>query len=904
MDARQIFRTCSLVWLVLGVLALSGCVHYEVWQAQNKAEELYQQGRTNEIIPLAEDTMALVEEELGPDHHYLGIGHNALARLYAYVYNDWDRAHVHFEKALEIRNKALGPDHPETLTTINFMGYLYQVTGDLEQAEVHFQKALDGRTKVLGPDHIDTADSQVYLGGLRLVQGRYGEAEQLLLAGAPNEAREISDTHPTPAEGYLLLGSLYYGLGDLELAEENVKISVGVLEEVLAPDHPELALAYNFMALIAHKRGDHDRAKVLAERVLQVRETNFGHFHGFTGDSLAFLSRIEAARGETQLSARYLQDAIAVYEKVLGPDNYRTLSAKIALAFKLAEAGRASEVKALCEEILSSPRLHLTKELEWNTLLLYSAVLGFDGQRDAAIFFGKRAVNIIQGLRAGITSMRDALQKQFVQDRNTAFRTLASFLVEEGRLPEAQQVLRMIKEDEYFDFVRRDAGRGAIRQSVAGYTDSEAGGMTRYDEISSRLAAIGAEYDLLLKKKKAGLDHVDEARLQQLREDLRVAKRAFRDFLEQLIAEIEAGSAQRAMEVGEKNLRDLKALQGTLRTLGDGTVLIHYLITEQKLHIIVTTGRVQIVRSVPIERAALNRQVHRLALAFADPRDDSLPDSQAVYRLILAPIAEDLRQAEAKTLMFSLDGVLRYLPMAALHDGERYLIEDYEVVLFTEAAESKLTAEPPEDWSMAGLGLTREIEGFVPLPAVAEELDSIVRTDAADPDGVLPGVIYLDEDFSQDAIESALDEEYPALHVASHFVFKPGTERDSYLLLGDGGRLSLAEVLDYDLDFNSVALLTLSACETALGGAGADGREIEGFGWLAQRQGAKAVLATLWPVADKSTSTFMSDLYGRLKTGGLTKAAAIRETQIAFIQSERYAKPVYWAPFILMGNWR
>ncbi len=599
-----------------------------------------------------------------------------------------------------------------------------------------------------------------------------------------------------------------------------------------------------------------------------------------------------------------MQEAIEVFQKHLGSDNYRTLSGKLALAWSHAGAGEFDAAKGLCEEILVSPRLHLTKELEWNTLLLYSVILERSGHRDAAILFGKRAVNIVQGLRAGITSMDDALQKLYVRKRDTAFRTLASFLVEEGRLPEAQQVVKMIKEEEHFGYVRRDAARGSVRESTATYTASEKGGMTRYDAIGRQLAAIGAEYDDLLRKKKAGLVEVDPARLKKLREDLRVAKRAFRAFLANLVKEVEAGSTQRAMQIGEKNLKYLKSLQGTLRTLGDGTVLIHYLITERKLHIIVTTSRVQIVRTVEIDRAALNVRVNELAEDFADLQSDPIRGSQAIYDLILAPIAEDLRQANAKTLMFSLDGVLRYLPIAALHNGKRYLIEDYEVVLYTEAAKSKLTAAPPKVWSMAGLGLTRAVEGFAALPAVADELNAIVRTDSEDRDGVMPGVIYLNENFSQEAIESALEDEYPVLHVASHFVFKPGTERDSYLLLGDGGRLSLAEVLDNDLDFNSVTLLTLSACQTALGSAGADGREIEGFGWLAQRQGAKAVLATLWPIADKSTATFMSTLYRHMQTGALTKAAAMRKTMIEFIRSEDFSRPVFWGPFILMGNWR
>ena len=127
---------------LLLALILPGCVHFEVLQARNEAEQLYQEGRTEEIIPLVERMIVRVEDELGPDHWYLGEGYDALARLHAYVYNDFDLARSYFEKALEIRTKALGPEDPDTLETVNFMGYLYQVTGDLEQAEAHFRKAL------------------------------------------------------------------------------------------------------------------------------------------------------------------------------------------------------------------------------------------------------------------------------------------------------------------------------------------------------------------------------------------------------------------------------------------------------------------------------------------------------------------------------------------------------------------------------------------------------------------------------------------------------------------------------------------------------------------------------------------------------------------------------------------
>ena len=79
--------------------------------------------------------------------------------------------------------------------------------------------------------------------------------------------------------------------------------------------------------------------------------------------------------------------------------------------------------------------------------------------------------------------------------------------------------------------------------------------------------------------------------------------------------------------------------------------------------------------------------------------------------------------------------------------------------------------------------------------------------------------------------------------------------------------------------------------------------EIDGFGVLAQRQGAKAVLATLWTVADESTATLMADLYRRRQSDSLTKIEALRQAQTAMMLRTKYAHPEYWAPFMLLGNW-
>jgi CHAT domain-containing protein len=141
--------------------------------------------------------------------------------------------------------------------------------------------------------------------------------------------------------------------------------------------------------------------------------------------------------------------------------------------------------------------------------------------------------------------------------------------------------------------------------------------------------------------------------------------------------------------------------------------------------------------------------------------------------------------------------------------------------------------------------------------------------------------------------------------VATHFQLSPGTEINSFLLLGDGTQLTLGDIRTQNFRFDQVDLLTLSACDTGLGGMRNEtGKEVEGFGVIAQQQGAKAVLASLWPVEDQSTATMMTDMYRQHQAQGLTKIEAVRRAQLALMAQPKYSHPHYWAPFILMGNWK
>ena len=411
------------------------------------------------------------------------------------------------------------------------------------------------------------------------------------------------------------------------------------------------------------------------------------------------------------------------------------------------------------------------------------------------------------------------------------------------------------------------------------------------------------------------------------------------------IKTFEVFNRQLADEFGKQNVRVKEVesgLQSDLKTWqAKDAVVISTIAGEDRLHVIVTTPTVQIPHTINIKAAELNRLVAEFRAAVTNPCAclDARPAGQRLYDLLVKPIEADLKGAQAKTLLWSLDGTLRYVPLGALWDGRQYLVERFNVVVLTLASRSKVavTPQPVAQWRGLGVGVSQPWESFSPLPAVPAELRAIIRQeDDAQQQGIVPGRRLLDGEFTQAALERALGR-YPVIHIASHFSFEAGAEKGSFLLLGDGKHYTLEEVKGATPLFNGVELLTLSACNTALGSE-RNGEEVEGLGMLAQRQGALAVVASLWAVADESTARLMQQFYrNRLADQRLTKAEALQQAQLALLTGKvkaadgettkprsstlageagksapafkpvpnaPYAHPYYWAPFILIGNWR
>ena len=855
-----------------------------------------------------ERVLAIYRAARSGDDRDLASALNELAFTYRQL-GDYPQARRLYEESIAMEERLGGAPTQGLAITYHNLGALLRLMDQPEQALLRMQRAAEIEEELNGPDHPNMAVRHSVTGLIYDDLGEYAKALELLTKALAISEKALGPDHRVIAIRLNNLASTLISLGRSDEALPLLQRAVGIDERVFGPVNGNVATRLNGLALALRNLGRYEEALQYAERSLAVGEKALGPDNVEVGVWLNNLAQVHRFRSRNDLAVPLFERALAIYENSVGPRHVRvagTLNGLAAAQWELGERDQAhvSLLRAIAI-VAGSDR----PETQWRVQAALRRSHQARGDEALAIFWGKLAVNTVQSMRGRLADLSPDLQRSFLADKRALYVALADQLVAAGRLAEAQEVLAMLKEEELYDFTARSGGEDVrgTRASFVGPTELAAD--RRWQEIAGQLAQLGREAADLARKARLGLTPEEQARRRQVDADLVLAHQRFDRFMADLRGEFAAAGARQAEAFGARQLANLVVLQDVLAELGRDTVLLHYVVTEQRVAIILTTADVQIARETRIAAADLNRQVLAFRQALAQRRDVR-PLAQQLHRLLIAPVAADLQQAGARHLMLSLDGTLRYLPFAALHDGRRWLVEGYELSVYTEAARAQLTRRPQRDWTMTGMGLTRAVPGFAPLPAVRDELEGIRRH-------ALRGEVYLDEQFTAERLRDTLADPTPVLHIASHFQFRPGTFANSFLLLGDGSRLSLQAIRDRRLRFSGVDLLTLSACDTAMGG-GLDetGAEVEGFGALAQQQGAHAVLATLWPVPDGSTGRFMQLIYGERQRGERpSKAQALRAAQLAFIRGTppragqprpqaHLAHPFYWAPFVLIGNWR
>ncbi|MEG3987639.1 CHAT domain-containing protein [Microcoleus sp. S28C3] len=284
---------------------------------------------------------------------------------------------------------------------------------------------------------------------------------------------------------------------------------------------------------------------------------------------------------------------------------------------------------------------------------------------------------------------------------------------------------------------------------------------------------------------------------------------------------------------------------------------------------------------------------------FYDPTDAFLTPAQNLYNSLIRPFASDLDPTKIKTLVFIQDGLLRNVPMAALHDGEEFLVQKYAI-----ATTPGLRLTSPKSLNFQSrrtlaLGLTEAAtvdgEEFKPLANVTDEIDRVIE--------LFPGSKkLLDKQFTPASLEQELKQTvYPIIHIATHGQFGTIPE-DSFLVTGNNEKITITQ-LDIDIrrfsrSSQPVELLALTACQTGIG----DDRATLGMAGITVQAGVRSALASLWYVDDAFTQELVAKFYENLRSQ-MSKAEALKEAQKALINQNKNIHPAKWASFILIGNW-
>jgi CHAT domain-containing protein len=381
--------------------------------------------------------------------------------------------------------------------------------------------------------------------------------------------------------------------------------------------------------------------------------------------------------------------------------------------------------------------------------------------------------------------------------------------------------------------------------------------------------------------------------------------------------EVFTGETLESEKITIENTQDL--LSTVTQKTGDVAALIYPVLLGDRIEILVIPPK---ELGKPFHRTTIAGNEATITTLINDYRNnlrdvgsnDYLDQSQALYNLVIRPIEEQLEAMKVNTLVFVMDSGLRVTPPAALHDGKQFLIEKYAIANVPAIRVTRVEERNRKATRVLAMGLTESVQGFSALPSV----DIEIRTIASE---ILSGTTFLNKEFTVGNLQEQRGQgSYNILHLGTHAQFISDNSQNSFIQFWDS-RLRLNQIPNLRFDNPVIDMLTLSACQTAVGNN-------LGISGLAVESGARSVLASLWEVSDAGTAPLMISFY-REFPDAVNKAQAMRLAQIDLLSGkvkiennqiigvENFPNialpsnlgeidlmhPFYWSSFILVGNW-
>jgi tetratricopeptide (TPR) repeat protein len=324
----------------------------EARKLYKKAIDLRNSGRYDEALPHFERALEIRERRLGPDHPDVSQAISGLATLHYYK-GEYSKAEPLYQRALAIRKKSLGPEHPDVAASLNNLANLYSNLGDYAKAKPLYQRALAIREKSLDPEHPDVAQSLHNLAILYSNLGDYAKAEPTYQRALAITEKSLGPEHLDVAQSLHNLASLYTKMGDYAKAEPLYQRALAIQEKLVGPEHHYVARSLDGLAFIYTNLGDYAKAEPLYQRALAIREKSLGPEHPDVAASLNNLANLYWNLGDYAKAEPLYQRALAIREKSLGPEHPDVAQSIYNLAVLYSKMGDYAKAEPLDQRALA-----------------------------------------------------------------------------------------------------------------------------------------------------------------------------------------------------------------------------------------------------------------------------------------------------------------------------------------------------------------------------------------------------------------------------------------------------------------------------------------------------------------------------------------------------------------------
>jgi CHAT domain-containing protein len=826
------------------------------------------------------------------------------------VYNDLGDK----QKALEYYNQSLpisriAGDRSSEANTLNNIGAVYSGLGEKQKALEYYNQSLPIHRSVG-----DRSGEATTLGNIGIVYSDLGEKQKALeyYSQSLPIRRSVGD-RSGEATTLNNIGAVYDDLGEKQKALKYYNQSLPIRRSV--GDRSGEASTLNNIGGIYSALDEKQKAvEYYNQALLSLRVV--GDRLG-EASTLNNIGAVYGSLGKNQKALEYYNQALSI-SRIVGDRSgaANTLNNIGAVYNALGEQQKALEYYNQALPIL---RVIGNRSIEAATLNNIAVALQSQKQPQLAIVFYKQSVMIYETLRQDIRKLPQETQKIYTKTVEGTYRYLADLLIQQNRLLEAQQVLDLLKLQEIKEY--SSTTRNSLQANEVKLNEVE-------QEIDKRYGTFIA-FRQKLDQCQGKINNVDCEKLDRDRDQ---QGKAFNDFLASLKSQVTDRCQKNQAENCLTPSNQFTSAASRMIAAQPGSLVIMPVVLDNKIWILTIAENGLITRyESKVDRLTLGKKVVELRQQLETPNSDIKElqaTSKQLYDWLIRPIEPTLTAAKIPPkLIFALDRVTRYIPMGVLYDGQKYLTQRYPIstILSIETTNtSKSTIGNLNTTNVLALGLSKAVGDFRALPSVNPELASIVQKS-----GIYPGQILLDRDFTRSNLSNNLKNRN-ILHIATHGKFDPTQPKGSFLVLGNGDKLPIADIST--LDYSKLDLVVLSACQTALGNPDQDGTEIPGISSHFLNNGAASVMASLWSVDDSSTALMMQSFYRNLSQNN-PKNEALRQAQLDLLKLDTaeatksaiaslprltfdppivplpkttrapgYSHPYYWAPFILIGN--